>query len=526
MNAIFLTLFAALTIWDYPARQPAHERLSRQFIAAVREGDTETMAATCRKGVELLPDDPTWRFNLACSLAYFRNPNPALDALEKAIDLGFRDADVIAKDNDLKRLAKQTRFKELVEYAREMAQKPLMTGPLAVVDATGVFGEPVALGAQNLGWDFDFGCFAARLKMAQGSSGGNTGDLYMNRDAFHSPNGRPAVDHLLAEFPGLTLVTLDKEGRDRKMDLDFPNILFPYPVFGNCSRAKVGGPYWRSLPRAMMTTDAMRMKAMVKLYLSNQIWVFPANADVPPAGVHGDVFASVTPYCLVTAGRSWSDLPYLRAALEASRSLKPDVKKEIVRRGLLAPTVQTLIRRSLKDVARPADYLTARAHPTALPTNGVHTARLKKNAAALTVDAIAPLAVITVKSGPFKGRPALPETTYATAFAWATVLRAGDPVRTFTISAAGAAEYAFALVHDERGAAKLERISPDEARLTVDRRRLTPTNRVDVAVFGKSATSGWGAPSYASFAVVDPKAPYSDPALTPGERTAGPGKVK
>jgi hypothetical protein len=514
MNALLSAVLAVLSIWDYPARQPTHEILSRQFAAAVREGDTQTMIETCRKGVRLLPDDPTWQYNLACSLAYLRNPAPALDALEKAIDLGWRDVAAIERDTDLKRLEKQVRFREILEMARETADKPLLTGPLANVPATGVFGESLALGAQNFAWDFDFGCFVAQLKLAQGSSAGNEGDLYMNRDALHSPSGPGALQKLLAEFPGLTSISLDAEGRQRKMDLDFPNILFPYPVFGNCSRAQVGGPYWRSLPRALMTTQAQRLKAMVKLYLSNQIWVFPANADCAPIGTKGDVFASVTPYWIVTAGRSWSDLPYLRAALEASRALDRKVKAEIVRRGLLAPTVQMLLRRSLKAVESPGDYLTAKAHPTAMPTNGVFLARLKKQAAALTVEKIPPLAVITVKSAPVAHRPTLPETTYATAFAWATVLRAGDSVRTFTVSAAGAPAYAFRIVHDERGAARLKTLSPTEVELTIDRRRLTPTNRIDVAVFAKSETSDWGAPSYASFAVVDPSAPYSDPALT------------
>ena len=53
------------------------------------------------------------------------------------------------------------------------------------------------------------------------------------------------------------------------------------------------------------------------------------------------------------------------------------------------------------------------------------------------------------------------------------------------------------------------------ARLTVDRRALTPTNRIDVAVFGRGAGTRWSAPSFVSFAVVDPSAPYSDPVLTP-----------
>ena len=66
-----LAVLAVLSIWDYPSRQQEHDRLRRQFVAAVRSGDTVTMEETCRKGVKLLPDDPTWQYNLACSLAYF-----------------------------------------------------------------------------------------------------------------------------------------------------------------------------------------------------------------------------------------------------------------------------------------------------------------------------------------------------------------------------------------------------------------------------------------------------------------------
>ncbi|MBO7684013.1 MAG: hypothetical protein J6T51_04740, partial [Kiritimatiellae bacterium] len=365
MNGLLLALLAVLSIWDYPARHPAHVQLRRQFLAANRAGDAAAMEKACQQGVALLPDDPTWRYNLACSLAYFADRrNAALDALEKAIDLGFRDAGAIRSDTDLARLSKERRFEELVEYAEKMSRRPVMSGPMAVVPATGIFGQSVALGEQNLGWDFDAGCFVAHLKLAVASAGGNTGDLYMNRDGGHSP--------LKADlFPGITQLRLDKEGRDRHMDLDVPNLLVPYPLFGNCSRAFTQGPAWRSLPRAVLTTDAWRLGSVVRFYLSNQTWVFPANADVAPVGTHGDVFASIAPYWIATAGRSYSDIPYLGAALQASRSLQPEVKREIVRRGLLAPTIQTLIRKSLRAVTNEVAYLGPAAHPTAFPAGGV-----------------------------------------------------------------------------------------------------------------------------------------------------------
>ena len=508
MNVLCLVL-AVLSIWDYPARFPAHRRLSRQFVVAVRAGNTAEMEMLCRKGVALLPDDPTWHYNLACSLAYFdKREEDAFDELEKAIDLGFRDRAAIAKDQDLKRLEKHRRYAELLEYADLMKSRPLLLGPMAAVDATGIFGQPIALGEQNLGWDFDAGSFVAHLKLAQASAGGNVGDLYMNRDALHSQLN-------VGGYPGLTVVRLDKSGRDRGMDLNMPNVLFPYPVFGNCSRAFLDPLYWRSLPRQMMTADSAELNRMARFYLSNQTWVFPANADCAPVGTNGDVFASITPYWITTAGRSYSDLPYLRAALEVSRSLKPDVKREAVRRGLLAPTIQTLIRKSLHGVTNETAYLSASAHPSAFPPGGVSMARLSSAAKALTLQEIPPLAVVSVQADQPADPARFPELTYATGFAWAYVLRSDAWVRTFTISAKGAQEFAFVQTHGSGIGVKVERESPDRAKVTIDRHGMSPTNRVDIAVFGRNPGTGWGNPSYVSFARMDPSAPYSDPVLTP-----------
>ena len=523
MNAACI-LLALLSIWDYPARFPEHTRLCRQFRVAVREGDTATMEETCRKGVRLLPEDPTWHFNLACSLAYFaKREDEAFDELEKAIDFGFRNRTRIANDTDLKRLEKLPRYEQLLEYADLMKERPLLSGPMSAVDATGIFGRTIVLGEQNLGWDFDSGCFVAKMKLAAGSSGGNVGDLYMNRDNRHSMLN-------LADFPGITSVRLsiperiDAMGRTNKVstaDLDFPNMLFPYPVFGNCSRAMVStpqqpNPYWRSLPRAMVTTESRLLGRMVKLYLSNQTWVYPSNADTAPVGTNGDVFASIAPYWLTTAGRSYSDQPYLRAALEASRSLGPQVKAEVVKRGLLAPTIQTLIRKSLKGVTNEVGYLSAKAHPTALPPGGLDLARLKASARALTVETLPPLVTISVEAAPVRQKLTVPELTYATPFAWAYVLRADERVRQFTIAARGAESYAFSVTHgdaDGQGV-RLSEVKPNVFRVTLNRDLLSPTNRIDITVVGRNGKTGWGAPSYVSFARMDPSAPYSDPALT------------
>ena len=508
MTMPFLYLLAVLSIWDYPARQPQHELLRAEFVQAVRAGDTKKMEESSRKGTELLPDDPTWAYNLACSLAYREKPDDALDQLEKAIDLGFRDASAIAVDSDLRRISSNRRFKELVEYAKESAERPIMLGPLAVTDATGIVGESLALGEQNMLWDFDNGCFMAKMKLAPGVADGNSGDLYMNRDGGHSRL-------VVTNYPGVTEVKLDKVGRERRMDLDFPNIRFPYPTFGNCSRAYVGDSFWRSIPRAMMTTSARNLRTMATLYMDNQVWVFPANADFPPVGTNGDVFASVTPYWLVTQGRSWSDQYYLRAALDASRSFNQAVKREIVGRRLLAPTIMTLIRKSLKGVKDEDDYLTEKAHPTCFPPNGLDLARLKKLAADMRVPAIPPVVRIVRFGAPVEKKPEIPELTYLTPFAAAFVLRSPDEKRSFAFVVDGAPEVAYRIVHDPAGAAKIEEQKGVAALVSIDRTKLSGTTRVDLAVFGRNPGTGWGAPTYVSFSVVDMDAPYYDPALVP-----------
>jgi hypothetical protein len=475
---------------------------------AMRIKDAAAMEKVCRRGVALLPDDPTWHYNLACSLAYYpKRKKQALDALEKAIDLGFRDAGAIANDVDLKRLTSERRFEELIVYAKEMSRRPLMFGPMATVDATGVFGKMIFLGEQNMGWDFDYGCFVAKMKMAVASAGGNTGDIYMNRDGGHS-----TIDP--AAFPGLTVVRLDAEGRARKMDLDYPNILFPYPVFGNASRALLRGENWRSLPRAMMTSHRWHMNKMAKFYLSNQIWAFPSHQDTPPVGTNADVFASIAPYWLVTAGRSFSDRPYLRGALAASASFQPETKRELVKRGMLAPTIMTLIRKSLKNVADEEAYLTPAAHPTAFPANALDVNRLTKAASKMAISEIPPLAPLKVAVDKRPNPYSVPELTYATPFAVAIVLREEDTKRTFMVSSGGAEEYAFVQTHGVGVDVKIERENVSSAKITIDRTGMSPTNRVDIAVFARSAGTGWGAPSYISFARMDAEAPYSDPVLT------------
>ena len=61
---------------------------------------------------------------------------------------------------------------------------------------------------------------------------------------------------------------------------------------------------------------------------------------------------------------------------------------------------------------------------------------------------------------------------------------------------------------------RISEVRTNVFRITLNRDLLSPTNRVDITVVGRNGKTGWGAPSYISFARMDPSAPYSDPALT------------
>ena len=511
MSFASCVFIAVLSVWDCASRQSMHDVLRGELVRSIRSGDIKRMEETSRKGTELLPEDPVWRYNHACALSYYEDRKKALDELEKAIDLGFRDADMIKRDSDLRRLSGDTRFAELVSRAASLSSQPITEGPLAAVPAKGKAGGRVVIGEKNLLWDFDNAAFTAKVDLdMEGISGGNAGDLYMNLDGGHS---RPVVTN----WPGLSEIVLDENARAHGLGFDFPSVVFPRPVFGNASRAFTKGPYWRSIPRALATTEARRLRTIQKLYLSNQIWVFPATDDFnfTNTNLYGDVFASVTPYWITVRGRSWSDQYYLRAALEISRSLQDATKREIVRKGVLAGVVQTIVRKSLKRVKSEDDYLTPEAHPTAMPPGGLDMERLKSLASGMRLDEIPPLVAVSVKTQRLKEPPPLPEATYMTPFASAFVLRADETERVFEFMASGAVEYAFRIVHDDFGAASIEQIDWRSARVKINKTRMTPVNRVDVAVFGRTSTSGWGPPSYISFAVVDPAARYSDPVLTP-----------
>ncbi len=62
----------------------------------------------------LKPSDPFVQYNLSCSYALLNQGQKALDALKKALDLGYEDLDWMEEDPDLAGLRQEEGYKRLI----------------------------------------------------------------------------------------------------------------------------------------------------------------------------------------------------------------------------------------------------------------------------------------------------------------------------------------------------------------------------------------------------------------------------
>ncbi len=76
-----------------------------------------------RRLAALVPEDSTVHYNLACSLALCGDPAAALDELERAVELGYEDADPRAAEDDLASLNGEPRFEALLAGLRASTQR-------------------------------------------------------------------------------------------------------------------------------------------------------------------------------------------------------------------------------------------------------------------------------------------------------------------------------------------------------------------------------------------------------------------
>lgn len=90
-------------------------------------GDDYTQRGRVEEGLrvdqtlsQLEPQNPLVFYNLACSLSLAGKLDEAAQAVESALDLGYRDFKWLARDPDLKALRKHAHYARLREKMRRM----------------------------------------------------------------------------------------------------------------------------------------------------------------------------------------------------------------------------------------------------------------------------------------------------------------------------------------------------------------------------------------------------------------------
>jgi len=267
-----------------------------------------------------------------------------------------------------------------------------------------------------------------RRSLAQGLAAGFDGLLYDNRDRGHS-----ALPARL--FPGLARIRYAPELRAEGLDYGLGGaILWPWPTLGNSSTALTGGPAPRSLPRAAMTFPGGGPARAFRGYAANMIYVYPEHRDHDAV----DLYPAAWPYMVISQGSSGSDQPFLRALAMTMAAFRPETRARLVAAGLMAPTLQMLLRRAQAGGAGPAEYLSPAAHPAVFDAARLVPERMVAAAAALAPEEIPPMVRLTVEAedfAPAAGLAGRSERLYSTPSALARVWRGPAGRREMVLSA-------------------------------------------------------------------------------------------
>ncbi len=400
-------------VFGLPALQDRFNALKREMVMAVQAKNPTAMEDACRAGRALLPDDPTFAYNLACALALQGKSDAALEALREAITLGFRNTAHIQQDPDLASLRKLPAFAAAIKQAETT---PAADAPRGMHDATPtpiIPGGTALVSSTNTVWDFDTALFKsffalpadspappdpeaykgpAQPLLAEwlkaGRAAGNGGDLYDNRDDGHS-------QLKAADFPGLTRVVYGSEPRSAATRPHYGAGMFLYnlPTLGNSSTALTQGPFWRSQAR-MLIVNPLRVTGLFNQYLANHIYFYPAHQDFQAA--NGDVFPFNAPYYIVSKGSSGSDQPFLRAIAATLAAFTPETKQALVQNRLVAPTLQMILRATQRPVTNSDAYFTGTAHPSVFASQNLDEEAMVRLANGMTSNTIPPLVTLRI----------------------------------------------------------------------------------------------------------------------------------
>lgn len=389
----------SVDLFNLPAQRLEQMRLQQVFAYSYSAKDLKLAKNAAEQLLRVAPDDSTAWYNLACVEALSGESQQALQALQKAVQKGFRDVKRLETDNDLKSLQSTPEFAEILKAARIPFQD---TKPAPVFEPTKITDGVALVTASNTRWveerfslitSFQPSAITTKKQIVgtsaaeravdgwiqEGSAAGHEGLLYDNRDRDHSNLDRK-------KFPQLTFVEYSAEATKAGADWGMRVFqAFDLPTFGNASTAEVGSPFWRSNPRMVMH-DNLMMNVAYYHFVNNQLYCYPEHNDYDAKD--GDVYRANTPFSIISQGSSGSDQPFLDAIALTLAAFKPEVQKLLIEKRLLMPAVQWLLRRSLKPVQTDEDYLSHKAHPVVFQSTELDPLRMVQLAHELTADAL------------------------------------------------------------------------------------------------------------------------------------------
>lgn len=405
------------SVFDLPAIQMNYLALQAQFINLMQQGKFAEAEESCRNSLKLVPNDLVSLCRLACALSMQKKCDEAVKTLDKAISLGFNDSGMLEREPSFANLRFREDFNKLVKKAPTATPDPNAPGWKFPCEAAEIKDGIAMVTEKNTAYDTKLGILKVLFKFPQprpnlpiavglgetgdllrkwyseGTASGNYGELYDNHDGDHSN-----MDY--AAFPQISRVEfcdiVKAKGFDKGLQM---NIFYNAPTIGNSSMAMVGTSSWRSMPR--MALCGPQSPLLYLQYVSNQLYFYPEHTDYDSGhngegGGHGDVLPANTPYYIISQGSSGSDKVFMDAICAAMAALRPEVKTELVRNGMLAPTLQTIFRMSNKMVKSPEDYLSGKAHPTVFDGTQLDMARMVRVAHDMNTETLPPIALLKV----------------------------------------------------------------------------------------------------------------------------------
>lgn len=388
----------AQSVFDMPKLFPQHRQYLVQFVTALQRGDLLSAETAARAAVKIFPNDANWHYNVGCICSRDNRVEEALEWIGKAIELGYSDVRQLNEDADLKVVRQSPEFAKLVQRAQELQRTSKWNANLnkAYTD-TVPLGTDAKVTETNTKWNWDpaqggymttmfalagdrkpnaeqyNGPYAEQIRawMREGTAAGNAGDLYVNRD-------EDRTQIVEEKFPQLTSVVYSDEAQYARAHVGAANGIFSsglvtHPVVGTSMLSLASTPFWRSLPR-LIATETSADQLAFRLALMNQLYIYDVTIDYS-AQLKGDLLTAAMPQVLMTYGTSTQPAEVKAAPEQLAElifaglaAMHPETKGEMLRRGLLVPTMQMLLRQSVKGA--PA-YCSAAAHPVAFNPNQI-----------------------------------------------------------------------------------------------------------------------------------------------------------